>query len=56
VAPVAGVFTPDAAQLAWARRVVAGFAANQGSGVFTLDGKMIDRPHLRLAERLLALE
>ncbi len=56
VAPVAEVFTPDAARLDWARRVVAGFAANPGAGVFALDGKMIDRPHLRLAERLLALE
>jgi citrate lyase subunit beta/citryl-CoA lyase len=56
IAPVALVFTPDAARLEWARRVVAGFAANQGAGVFTLDGKMIDRPHLRLAERLLALK
>lgn len=54
--PVAEAFTPDAAQLDWARRVVAGFAANPGAGVFSLDGKMIDRPHLRLAERLLALE
>ena len=24
----------------------------RGSGVFTLDGKMIDRPHLSLAERI----
>ncbi len=56
VAPVADVFTPDAARLEWARRVVSGFAANPGAGVFSLDGRMIDRPHLRLAERLLALE
>lgn len=56
IAAVAEVFSPDAARLDWARRVVAGFAANPGAGVFALDGKMIDRPHLRLAERLLALE
>lgn len=55
VGPVAAVFTPDEARLEWARRVVAGFAAHPGAGVFSLDGKMIDRPHLRLAERLLAL-
>jgi citrate lyase subunit beta / citryl-CoA lyase len=55
VGPVAEVFTPDRMRLDWARRVVAGFAANPGAGVFALDGKMIDRPHLRLAERLLAL-
>ncbi len=56
IGPVAALFTPDAGRLEWARRVVAGFAANQGAGVFSLDGAMIDRPHLRLAERLLALQ
>ncbi len=56
VGPVAEVFTPDRMRLDWARLVVAGFAANPGAGVFSLDGKMIDRPHLRLAERLLALD
>lgn len=55
IGPMAAVFTPDAARLEWARRVVAGFAANPAAGVFSLDGKMIDRPHLRLAQRLLAL-
>ncbi len=47
-------FTPSPELLFWAERVVAGFAASPASGVFLLDGKMIDRPHLRLAERLLA--
>jgi citrate lyase subunit beta/citryl-CoA lyase len=54
VAAVNAAFTPDAGRLDWARRVVAGFAADPGAGVFALDGKMIDRPHLKLAERLLA--
>jgi citrate lyase subunit beta/citryl-CoA lyase len=30
------------------------FAANPGAGVMSLEGKMVDRPHLRLAERILA--
>jgi citrate lyase subunit beta/citryl-CoA lyase len=30
------------------------FAANQDAGVFALDGKMIDRPHYKLARRILA--
>lgn len=47
-------FTPDAAQLAWARRVVEGFAAAPGAGVIAIDGRMLDRPHLKAAERLLA--
>jgi citrate lyase subunit beta/citryl-CoA lyase len=54
IAPVNAIFTPDAARLAWARRVREAFADNPGAGVLALDGKMIDRPHLRLAERLLA--
>ena len=52
--PVAAAFTPDADRLAWARAVRDAFAAAPGSGVLSLDGKMLDRPHLRLATRLLA--
>lgn len=54
VAPVAAAFTPGEAQLRWAEQVRDGFASRPGAGVFVLDGKMIDRPHLKLAERLLA--
>jgi citrate lyase subunit beta/citryl-CoA lyase len=54
IAPVNAAFTPAADRLAWARRVRDGFAANPDAGVFTLDGKMIDRPHLKLADRILA--
>ncbi|HJU18964.1 MAG TPA: CoA ester lyase [Stellaceae bacterium] len=42
--------------LAWARKVVAAFAEHPDSGTIALDGKMIDRPHLILAQRLLAQE
>ena len=48
-------FTPSDAELAHARRVVALFAANPGAGVLQLDGRMVDAPHLRAAQRLLAL-
>ncbi|MDE2514773.1 MAG: CoA ester lyase [Rhodospirillales bacterium] len=51
---VNAAFTPPAEKIAWARAVQAGFAANPGAGVFTLEGKMIDRPHLKLAQRILA--
>ncbi len=54
LAPVAAAFTPTAARMAWARAVVAGFAANPGAGVFALEGMMIDQPHLKLAHRILA--
>lgn len=46
-------FTPSEAEIAHARAVVDAFAANPGAGALKLDGKMIDRPHLRQAERLL---
>lgn len=48
-------FTPSAAELDFARRVVAAFEANPNTGAFRLDGKMIDRPHLRAARRVLGL-
>ncbi|MGE3145842.1 MAG: CoA ester lyase [Pseudorhodoplanes sp.] len=48
------VFTPTPEQLAHARRVVAAFAANPGTGVVGLDGLMYDRPHLVRAQTLLA--
>jgi citrate lyase subunit beta / citryl-CoA lyase len=48
-------FTPDEADLAWARKVVALFAENPDAGTIALDGTMIDRPHLTLARRLLGL-
>ncbi len=54
IGPVNAAFTPDAGRLAWARRVCDGFAQAPDAGVFTLDGKMIDQPHLKLARRLLA--
>ena len=52
--PVNDAFTPSPERLRWAERVNAAFAANPDSGVFALDGKMIDRPHWKLARRILA--
>jgi citrate lyase subunit beta/citryl-CoA lyase len=46
-------FSPSAAEVEHARRVVAAFEASQGAGVTSLDGKMLDRPHLVLAQRVL---
>ena len=47
-------FTPSAAAIAQARAVADLFAANPGAGVLALDGKMLDAPHLKAAERILA--
>jgi citrate lyase subunit beta/citryl-CoA lyase len=47
-------FLPTEAELDEARRIVAAFAAAPGAGVISLDGHMIDRPHLIQAQRILA--
>jgi citrate lyase subunit beta/citryl-CoA lyase len=54
IAAVNAAFTPAPARVQWAVRVRDAFAANLDAGVFSLDGKMIDRPHLKLAVRILA--
>lgn len=52
VDPINEVFTPSAAEIAHAKAVVGAFAA--GAGVASLNGAMLDKPHLKLAERVLA--
>lgn len=47
-------FTPPEAEIAMARRVVAAFAAAPGAGVVQFEGRMLDLPHLRHAERIAA--
>ena len=51
---VNAAFTPSPEQVRWAERVNDAFTANPDAGVFALDGKMIDRPHWKLAQRILA--
>ena len=45
-------FTPSHSDIEWAERVIAVFAAAGGGGVAAIDGKMLDRPHLRSALRV----
>jgi citrate lyase subunit beta/citryl-CoA lyase len=47
-------FTPSAEEVAAAKRIVAAFVAAPGSGAIGLDGRMLDIPHLKQAERTLA--
>ena len=54
VAAINEGFSPSAAELDHARRIVDAFAAAPGAGTVGLDGRMIDRPHLVQAERMLA--
>lgn len=48
-------FTPSAHDLSHAQRIVDAFAQAQGAGAVQLDGKMVDKPHLTQALRLLQL-
>ena len=47
-------FTPDQAEIEHAQQVVAAFEAEPGAGVVAFDGKMLDIPHLKQAQKLLA--
>ena len=49
-------FSITAEELAWASKVVTLFTENPDAGTVALDGRMLDRPHLTLARRLLELE
>lgn len=48
-------FTPTAEELAQAQAIVDAFSANPGQGVLNFNGRMIDKPHLKQARRLLGL-
>jgi citrate lyase subunit beta/citryl-CoA lyase len=54
VAPIHAAFAPSDEEVRWARRVIELMNSAQGPGAVALDGKMIDRPHLRQAERIIA--
>jgi len=55
VAVLNEAFQPSAAAIAAARAVVAAFEAAGGAGVVLHGGKMLDRPHLLRARRVLAV-
>lgn len=55
VAVINRAFTPGDDELAHARKVIEAFEANPGVGALSLDGRMLDRPHLKQAKRLLGL-
>jgi len=54
VAVVNAALAPTASELDWAERVLQAHKVTQ-SGVFTLDGRMVDAPVLLLARRMLGL-
>jgi citrate lyase subunit beta/citryl-CoA lyase len=48
-------YSVSAEERQWAERVIGAFAAQPDAGTLALDGKMIDKPHLVLARRLLGI-
>lgn len=56
VSPVQEAFTPDDEAIAQAMRIMEGFSKhqNEGFGAFALDGKMVDAPVVKTAERVIA--
>lgn len=53
VGVVDDAFAPSQAETDWARRIVAAVAGSDG-GAVSVDGKMVDKPVVALAERILA--
>lgn len=51
------VFSPSTDDIAWARKVIAAYALeeNAAKGVITVEGRMVERLHLAMAERVAAI-
>lgn len=54
VAPIHAAFTPDAEAVRVASAISEAFARQPEAGAINLDGRMLDRPHLKTAQRVLA--
>ena len=50
--PIHKAFAPTAEEIAWARKVIE--LMSGAAGAVALDGRMIDRPHVQQAQRILA--
>jgi len=55
VAIINRAFSPSAAEIERANRIVDLFKANPGAGTIGLDGEMLDMPHLKRAQAVLAM-
>ena len=54
VGPINAAFTPTAGDIAHAQKILAAFEADPAAGVLSVDGRMVDRPHLLQAQLILA--
>lgn len=54
IAVINEMFTPSAIEIEHAQTIIRAFAENPGAGVASLNGKMLDQPHLKLAKKVLA--
>jgi len=54
VAPIHAAFSPSDDEVRWAERVLAAFRDAPGTGAVSFEGGMLDKPHVRQAERILA--
>ena len=54
VATINRCYAPSEAEIAHARRIVETFAIHPGAGTIGVDGKMVDIPHLKAAQKTLA--
>ena len=47
------IFSPTKKEIEWAKKVVKAVEENKGKGTFSLDGKMIDKPIILKANKIL---
>jgi citrate lyase subunit beta/citryl-CoA lyase len=54
IATINRTYAPSEAEIAHARKIVAAFEADPGAGALGVEGKMVDLPHLKAAQKILA--
>lgn len=57
IEPCNQIFSPSDEEVSWSRKVIGAFAVpeHKGKGVITVDGRMVERLHLVMAERVVAI-
>ena len=55
IEPCNDVFSPSAAQVEDAKKIVAAFAGAEGKGVVVVDGRMVENLHVEQAKRMLTM-